>query len=125
MPSFAEADLLPKFTELTSMQPDSTIPTYMRSDSKLFFTNFTVFRHPVGQAPSGAVPPAAPAFVATSQVDFAIPAPAVAATLRVGCALAPAAGALTAAISSHGVDSPMDSAPVCFVKVIGKLEPHA
>jgi hypothetical protein len=45
--------------------------------------------------------------------------------LRVGCALAPAAGALTAAISSHGVDSPMGSAPVCFVKVIGKLEPHA
>jgi hypothetical protein len=71
MPSFAEADLLPKFTALTGMQPDSPIPTYMRSDAKLFFTNFTVFRHPVGQAPSGAVPPAAPAFVATSHVDFA------------------------------------------------------
>ena len=125
MPSFAEADLLPKFTALTNIQPDSPIPNYMRLDAKLFFTNFTLLRRPVGQAPSGSVPPAAPAVAATSRVDAATPAPAVAATLRVGSVPAPAAEAQTAATSSHGVDSPMDSAPACFVKVIGKLEPQA
>ena len=141
MPSFAEADLLPKFTALTNIQPDCPIPNYMRLDAKLFFTNFTLFRRPVGQAPGGSVPPvpvaalapmvpAAPAVVATSRVDASTPA---AQARNGGCALVPAAQALTAqaltpavaATSSHRADSPMDSAPVSFVKVTGKLEPHS
>jgi hypothetical protein len=118
MPSFAEADLLPKFTSLTGMQPDSPIPNYMRLDAKLFFTNFTVFRRPVGQAPSALVPPAvpaAPAVAATPRVDATILAPAVDATLGVGCALAPAVVAPTA----------QDSEALSFVKVIGKIETHS
>jgi hypothetical protein len=44
MPSFAEAELLPKFTALTGMHPDCPIPAYMRLDANLFFTNFFSFR---------------------------------------------------------------------------------
>jgi hypothetical protein len=44
MSSFAESELLPKFTALTGMHPDCPIPAYMRADANLFFTNFVSFR---------------------------------------------------------------------------------
>jgi hypothetical protein len=113
MPNFAEAELLPKFTALTGMQPDCPIPQYLRSDAKLFFTNFAVFRRPAEQAPIGQV---APVVVATSPVDVATSAAPATVDLA-----APA----VAATQFEDVEGlTRDPAQITYVKVRRNLKPH-